>query len=65
MCDTNEIQRLRDALAFYANADNYWSAPLSLDANYDRRTLKAVRDAEKSNKVLVDLGKRAKAALST
>lgn len=58
-----EIDRLREALRFYANSDNYWSAPLCLDVPYDRKTLQAVRSAEKHNKVLVDRGEKARAAL--
>jgi len=58
-----EIERLRKALEFYANTDNYWSTPMSLLENHDRRTLRAAREAEKGNKVLVDNGKIAKDAL--
>ena len=65
MCNDTELQRLRDALKFYANDGNYWSAPLSLCENYDRRTLKAVRAAEKENKILMDRGKIARDALGT
>jgi hypothetical protein len=63
MCNEIELQRLRNALKFYANGDNYWSAPLSLDEYYDRRTLKAVRAAEKENKILMDRGEIARDAL--
>lgn len=62
---TIEIERLREALAFYANVDNYWSAPLSLDINYDRRTLKDVRESEKHNRVLCDRGAVARNALES
>ena len=65
MCNEIELQRLRNALKFYANSDNYWSAPLPLDTPYDRQALKAVRAAEKDNKILSDRGKIAQDALAT
>ena len=63
MVNEIELQKLRNALRFYANYDNYWSGVLSLDEQYDRKTLKAVRAAEKENKILMDRGKIARDAL--
>ena len=65
MSDIDEIKRLREALEFYANTDNYWNAPLPLllRGSYDKFTLQAVRAAEKENKVLIDNGNRAREAL--
>lgn len=59
-----EISALRSALKFYANDDNYWSGPLSLQGNWDRRTLKAVKVSEKANKILVDRGEIARKVLT-
>ena len=61
----SEIEILRKALAFYANKDNYWPKPLSLEENYCTRTLKAKSEADKGNKVLVDWGDIARKALLT
>lgn len=61
--DSTMIDDLVEALNFYSEPDNYWSDPLSLDENYDQKTLRACRDAEKKNKVLVDRGVTARDAL--
>ena len=58
-----KIERIRAILEFYSNGDNYWSAPLALENKYCRRTLQDVREAEKSNEILVDRGNLAKEAL--
>ena len=59
----SEIDNLKKALAFYADSDNYWSDPLTLDENYCRKTLKAMRAAERENQILQDEGKVARKAL--
>lgn len=58
-----KIGCLRAALEFYANRDNYWNTPLSLEGRYDRRTLLAVGQSKKGNKVLQDWGKIAREVL--
>lgn len=55
-----DIHLLIGALAFYADDDNYWGRPLSLDEDYDRRTLKASSEAHKASKIMKDRGKLAK-----
>lgn len=57
------IEKIKQALEFYANSDNYWSAPLSLEKRYCQRTLHDVREAQKENEVLQERGALAKEAL--
>jgi len=57
------LEKIKKALEFYANSDNYWSTPLALKNKYCQRTLRDVREAEKSNEVLQDRGKLAREAL--
>ncbi len=53
------VDEIKNVLTFYADDDNYWSEPLSLEKNYCNRTLKDVRESEKGNLILQDRGKKA------
>lgn len=57
------MKRLDEILEFYANKDNYWSAPLLLENKYCQRTLHDVRESEKCNLVLEDRGSLAREGL--
>lgn len=57
------LEKIKKALEFYANGDNYWGNPLSLEENYCRKTLKASLESREATEVLQDSGELAKEAL--
>ena len=66
ICDLMaENGRMREALQFYADDNNYWGRPISLDLVIDRPTLRIVNEHHKETKVLKDRGNKARAALGS
>ncbi len=57
------LNKVLEALSFYANAKIYWGKPISLELKLDMRTLKIAHEANEASEINKDRGELARLAL--
>lgn len=57
------LDKVLEALSFYANAAIYWGKPIPLDSNLDQRTLHIKHEATQASEIMQDGGEIARQAL--
>jgi len=57
------LNKVLEALSFYANSKIYWPKAIPLELNCDLRTLKIAREHREASEILQDKGELAREAL--
>jgi len=57
------LNKVLEALSFYANSRIYWGNPIPLELNLDRRTLSIKHEAMNASEIMQDRGELAREAL--